>query len=84
MKKSRTVLKNIRKSERRRKINVVKKKVLKSAIKRLKKMTSKKQALKVYPEVQSLIDKSIQDGIIKKNKAARYKSRLLKHIATKK
>jgi len=84
MKKSRTVLKNIRKSERRRKINVVKKKVLKSAIKRLKKMTSKKQALKAYPEVQSLIDKSIQDGIIKKNKAARYKSRLLKHIATKK
>jgi len=77
-------LKNIRKSERRRKINVVKKKVLKSAIKRLKKMTSKKQALKAYPEVQSLIDKSIQDGIIKKNKAARYKSRLLKHIATKK
>lgn len=77
-------MKNIRKSERRRKINVVKKKVLKSAIKRLKKMTSKKQALKVYPEVQSLIDKSIQDGIIKKNKAARYKSRLLKHIATKK
>ncbi len=80
MKKSRSVLKNIRKTARRRAINVVKKKKLKSAIKKLKKMTSKKEALKIYPDVQTIIDKSIQDGIIKKNTAARYKSHLMKYI----
>ena len=80
MKKSKSVLKNIRKSARRRITNVVKKKRLKAAIKKIKKMTSKNEALKTYPEVQSIIDKSIQDGIINKNTASRYKSRLLKFI----
>jgi ribosomal protein S20 len=80
MKKSRSVLKNIRKSARRRIINVGKKKKLKAALKNLKKMDSKTRALKAYPEVQSIIDKSIQDGIINKHTAARYKSRLLKYI----
>jgi len=84
MKKSRTVLKNIRKSERRRLINrrkkKRKKKKLKEAMKSILKMDSKKKALKAYPEVQSIIDKSIQDGLIKKNTAARYKSRLVKYI----
>ena len=80
MKKSRSVSKNIRKSARRRAVNVVKKKVLKSAIKKMKKLTSQKEALKAYPDVQSIIDKSVQDGIIRKNTAARYKSHLLKYI----
>ena len=81
MKKARSVLKNIRKSRRRRKSNVIKKRRLKSAVKKIEKAKSKKVAIKAYPEVQSLIDKSIQDGIIKRNKAARYKSRLLRHIS---
>jgi len=80
MKKSRSVIKNIRKSQRRRQRNVKKKKALKGAIKTLKKKTTKKQALKSYPGVQSLIDKSVQDGIIKKRKAARLKSRIIKSI----
>lgn len=80
MKRSKSVLKNIRKSTRRRVANVIKKKNLKAAIKKIKKMTSKKEALKAFPAVQSLIDKSIQDGIIKKNTGTRYKSHLLKYI----
>jgi len=80
MKKSRSVLINIRKSARRRKTNFIKKRKLKSAIKKINKIKTKKAALKSYPEVQAIIDKSIQDGFIKKNTAARYKSRLLKHI----
>jgi small subunit ribosomal protein S20 len=84
MKKSRSVLKNIRKSQRRRGENVTKKRKLKTAIKQLKKATTKRQAQKAYPEVQSLIDKSVQDGILKKNKAARHKSQLSKRITTKK
>jgi small subunit ribosomal protein S20 len=84
MKKARSVLKNIRKSARRRKANLIKKRKLKNALRKLKKAKTKKEALKQYPAVQSVIDKSIQDGIIKKNTAARYKSRLLKKIKDKK
>jgi len=82
MKKSKSVLKNIRKSARCHTTNVIKKKRLKAAIKKIKKMTTKKEALKAFLGVQSIIDKSIQDGLIKRNTAARYKSHLLKHINT--
>jgi small subunit ribosomal protein S20 len=80
MKKSRTVLKNIRKSAKRRQENRLKKKKIKTAIKALKKVKTKRTALKHYPEVQSLIDKAAQDGIIAKNAAGRRKAKLLKDI----
>lgn len=80
MKKSRTVLKNIRKSEKRRQENRLKKRKIKNAIKDLKKVKTKRTALKHYPEVQSLIDKAAQDGIIAKNAAGRRKAKILKDI----
>ena len=80
MKKSRTVLKNIRKSAKRRTENTLKKKKIKDAVKKLKKLKTKKAALKHYPEVQSLIDKAAQDGIIAKNAAGRRKAKLLRDI----
>ncbi|UCC12637.1 MAG: 30S ribosomal protein S20 [candidate division WOR-3 bacterium] len=80
MKKSRTVLKNIRKSAKRRTENTLKKKKIKDAVKKLKKLKTKKAALKHYPEVQSLIDKATQDGIIAKNAAGRRKAKLLRDI----
>lgn len=76
--KSRSVLKNIRKSAQRRKTNRAKKRRLKDVIKKYNKTTTRKQAEKMYPDVQSIIDKSVQDELIKKNKAARYKSRFSK------
>ena len=76
-------MKNIRKARRRYIANLIKKKRLKAAIKKIKKAKSKDEALKVYPEVQAIIDKSIQDGIIKKNTAARYKSQFSKYIKIK-
>lgn len=75
-KRSRSVLKNIRKSERRYVANVGKKRRLKAAIKALTKTEAKTEATKMYPKVQALIDKAVQDGILKKNTAARYKARL--------
>ena len=81
MKKSRSVIKNIRKSAKRRVANRIKKKQLKEAVKKVKKVTTKKSALKTYSEVQALIDKSVQKGIIKKNTAARHKAQLMKHIS---
>ena len=82
MKRSISVLKNIRKSNKRRIANRNKKKKLKDAIKKVRKYKTKKSALKAYPAVQALIDKSVQDGIIKKNTAARHKAQLMKHINT--
>lgn len=82
MKRSISVLKNIRQSNKRRIVNRNKKKKLKDALKKVKKAKTKKSALKVYPEVQALIDKSVQDGIIKKNTAARHKTHLMKYINT--
>ncbi len=82
-KRSKSVLKNIRKSRRRYLQNLKKRKTLKEAVKKIRKAKSKEQAIKLFPEVQSIIDKSVQDGIIKKNTAARYKARLAKFIRTK-
>lgn len=76
--KSRSVLKNIRKSAKLRKSNRIKKRRLKDAIKKYTKTKTKKATEKMYPSVQSMIDKSIQDGLLKKNKAARFKARLSK------
>ena len=80
-KRSKSVLKNIRKAYRRHEANMAKKKRLKATIKKFKKVTTKKEALKLLPEIHSLIDKSVQDRIITKNAAGRYKSRLTKSIA---
>jgi len=82
MKRSLGVLKDIRKSTKRRIINRDKKKKLKDALKKIVKLKTKKSALKAYPDVQAIIDKSVQDGIIKKNTAARQKAQLMKHINT--
>jgi small subunit ribosomal protein S20 len=82
MKRSISVLKNIRQSAKRRIINRSKKKKLKDALKKVKKAKTKKSALKTYPGIQAMLDKAVQDGIIKKNTAARHKSQLLKHINT--
>jgi small subunit ribosomal protein S20 len=82
MKRSISVLKNIRKSAKQRLVNRSKKRKLKEALKKVKKLTTKKSALKAYPEVQAVIDKSVRDGIIKKNTAARHKAQLMKHIST--
>jgi len=76
-KRSISVLKNIRQTRRRYVANLGKKKVLKAAVKDIKKSKTKAEGLKKYSKVQSIIDKSVQDGIIKKNTAARIKSRLL-------
>jgi small subunit ribosomal protein S20 len=78
--KSRSVLKNIRKSAKLRKVNRIKKRRLKDAIKKYTKTKTKKATEKMYPSVQSMIDKSIQDGLLKKNKAARFKARLSKRF----
>ena len=78
-----SALKRYRQSQRRRLINQMNRHKLKTQIKRLRAaMASAKpgDAKTLLPETFSLIDKSVQKGVIKKNTARRYKSRLTKRV----
>jgi len=68
--------KRARQSEKRRLHNRYYAKTTRTAIKKLKAITNKEEALKMLPEVISMIDKLAKRNIIHKNKAARLKSKL--------
>jgi len=82
-KKSRSVLKQQRKNERRRMINKANKSRLRTAIKKLMEAIAEKNvefALKFSKEVFSLIDRAVKKGTIHENTGSRYKSRLQKQL----
>lgn len=79
-KRSKSVLKNIRQARRRHAVNAAKKQKLRLAVKKFKKAKSKAEATKLYPKLQSQIDKLVQDGIINRKAAGRMKSSLLRAI----
>lgn len=69
----------LRKGERKREINRGKKESLKSAIKEYKKaaaLPDKNEAKTKLPAIYKRIDKAAKINLIKKNKAARLKSKL--------
>jgi small subunit ribosomal protein S20 len=80
-----SALKRYRQSQRRRLINQMNRHKLKTQIKRLRAALASgkpEDAKTLLPETVSLIDKSVQKGVIKKNTARRYKSRLTKRVNT--
>jgi small subunit ribosomal protein S20 len=73
--------KALRQNVRRRKTNIKRKTELKSVIKQYKKLIEagqKQEAKKYLSQVYKKLDKSAKVNLIKKNKAARLKSRLTK------
>jgi small subunit ribosomal protein S20 len=74
--------KAIRGSLRKKAFNDQRKKAMKEIIKKIEKIakTDKKEAVKMLSSAFQAIDKSVQKGIIKKNNAARKKSRLSKLV----
>ena len=74
--------KAIRGSLRKKAFNDQRKKVMKEIIKKIEKTakTNKAEAVKMLPSAFQAIDKSAQKGVIKKNNAARKKSRLSKLV----
>lgn len=56
-------------------------KTMRNAVRKLRAMTDKDEAVKLYPEVQKMVDKLAKTNIIHKNKAANLKSSLCKHIS---
>ena len=55
-------------------------KTMRNAVRKLRAMTDKDEALKLYPSVQKMLDKLAKTHIIHKNKAANLKSSLTKYI----
>ncbi|QJC31520.1 30S ribosomal protein S20 [Enterobacteriaceae endosymbiont of Donacia tomentosa] len=75
--------KRILKTERNRKHNTRYRSMLRTFIKKVKKKIFDKNinlSKEIYKTTQSVIDRQVQKGLIHKNKAARYKSRLYKKI----
>lgn len=56
-------------------------KTMRNAVRKLRAMTNKDEAIKLYPEVQKMLDKLAKTHIIHKNKAANLKSSLSQHIS---
>ena len=77
-----SALKRIRNSETKRLRNRYQHKTTRNAIKKLREMTKKSDAEKMFPSVASMIDKLAKNNVIHNNKAANLKSGLMKHIAT--
>jgi len=72
-------LKRVRIAERRTSVNRMRKSRLRHQIRAMRRMLEQKDApgaTKLIPATFSLVDRSAKWGIIKKNTAARYKSRL--------
>ena len=75
-----SALKRIKQTETKRLLNKYKHKTARNAIRDLKKISSKKEALVMLPKVAAMLDKLIKTNIIHKNKAANLKSKLTKHV----
>ena len=56
-------------------------KTMRNAVRKLRAMTEKEEAVKLYPAVQKMLDKLAKTNIIHQNKAANLKSSLCAHIA---
>ena len=75
--------KALRQSKRRAVRNLARKEAYKSVLKRIQKLLISKKvadAEKLVPGAYQAIDKAAKTNVIKKNAAARYKSRLMRSI----
>ncbi|MCF7741234.1 MAG: 30S ribosomal protein S20 [Candidatus Marinimicrobia bacterium] len=80
MPRTKSVQKRIRKSEKARKRNRHFKTMMKNKIKNFMALEDREEAKEAMSDTVSLIDKMVKKGIIHKNKAAREKSKLSRHI----
>ena len=80
MPRTKSVQKRIRQAEKARKRNRHFKTMMKNKVKKFMTIEDKEEAKKVMSETVSLVDKMVTKGIIHKNKAAREKSKLARHL----
>ena len=73
-------MKRIRQTKARTLHNRYYAKTMRNVVRKLRAMTDKEEAIKLYPSVQKMLDKLAKTNVIHKNKAANLKSSLCKHI----
>ena len=73
-------LKRIRQDKKKNLHNRYYAKTMRNAVSKLRAMTDKEEAVKMYPSVQKILDKLAKTNLIHKNKAANIKSSLAQHI----
>ncbi len=73
-------IKRIRQDKKKNLHNRYYAKTMRNAVRKLRAMTDKEEAVKMYPSVQKILDKLAKTNIIHKNKAANIKSSLAQHI----
>lgn len=73
-------LKRIRQDKKKNLHNRYYAKTMRNAVRKLRAMTDKEEAVKMYPSVQKILDKLAKTNLIHKNKAANIKSSLAHHI----
>lgn len=74
--------KRVRQSEKRRARNRYQRSRMRTLIKRFRTTEDKEEAATLFNEVQAYLDRLASKGIIHKNKAANYKSKLAAHLST--
>ena len=73
-------LKRIRQDKKKNLHNRYYAKTMRNAVRKLRAMTDKEEAVKMYPSVQKILDKLAKTNLIHKNKATNIKSSLAQHI----
>lgn len=87
MANTRSAAKQARAALRRRTINRGLLKTVRTSEKKIRSLAEagqKEEALKLYPQFQSQIDRAAKKGVVKKNTASRHKERVAKLIVKKK
>jgi small subunit ribosomal protein S20 len=77
-----SAIKRIRSNDKKRLRNRFQHKTARNAIRKLRSVTTKKEANKQFPGVISLVDKLAKKNIIHSNKAANLKSKLARFVAS--
>ena len=77
-----SAIKRIRQSEKRRLLNKYFHKTARNAVRKLKALTSKKEASELFPKVVAMLDKLAKRNILHKNKASNLKSKLAKYLSS--
>ena len=75
-----SAIKRIRQDKKKALHNQYYAKTMRNAVRKLRALTDKEEAVKLYPSVQKMLDKLAKTNIIHKNKAANIKSSLALHI----
>ena len=75
-------IKRIRSNDAKRTENRYVAKTTRTAVKKLRTATDKKEANELLPKVSSMLDKLAKRNVIHKNKAGNIKSKLAKKVAT--